>query len=223
MGLDALKAKRAAAEREKVDNWLTLKPNEDAEIVFLQELEDTADEYQVDEWTVNGNGKFATLVDTTDTEGGCYAAELRTRFFAHADTLGEKDKEEFLKNYKSKLNQKIYFNVAKVDEPDKTYVFGVGIGSLVVKQLIKDVEKKGGITGVVYEVSKGAERNSPWTISRGDDYEGTLTAKPVPIKTIARFIPLAEQPRYLAKLEPEVEREPVPASTVTKPAASSDW
>lgn len=229
MGLAELKAKREAEQARKAGtdrpevNWLRLNPGEKVEVRFLQELDDEfAEAYQVPEWTINGNGQFRTLVDTEDTEGECYAAEFRRKLQSLASSMSESERKAFYEKYGAKKHQKLYFNVEKVNEPGKTYAFAQSISGALVETLLEDQEEEGNITGNVYRLSKGPAKSDSWTARRlKADVEQT-DAQPYEISHLARFIPLADQRKYLEKLEPVVEDAPV----VSKPVAAdvdSDW
>jgi hypothetical protein len=229
MGLDALKQKREAAQKPKV-SWLKLAPNEKVEVVFLQELDDDfADVYQVEEWTVAGPGKgnFRTLVDTTESEGSCYANEVRAKIYSIADSIeDESERKQFLQDHRARKTQKIYFNVAKVDAPNVALAFGQSITGSLVETLLEDLADEETITGVVYQISKGATAQDSWTIRRKPkNLVPEVTAEPYDIKQLARFIPLADQPTYLEPVEPQIAGQASrPVETpVVEANPSSEW
>jgi hypothetical protein len=197
MGLDSLKKLRNS-EQERIASYdrvkterLKLEPNEKVEVVFLQELEETADTHTVREWAVNGNGKFRSLLDTTESEGGCYAAELQKKFREL-----NLDKTKFA----AKVGWKVYFSVVKVSEPDKPYFFAASATSALVETLLEDVADEGGITGVVYRISKGPSQSDSWTIRRTKTEVPNITAKPYEIKDLVIDIKL-ETPAQVAPVE----------------------
>jgi hypothetical protein len=221
MGLDSLRKLRAQ-EQERIASYdrvkterLVIKPGEKVEVVFLEELEETAETHTVREWAINGNGNFRSLLDTSDQEGGCLAAELQ-RKFRELDL----DKTKFA----AKVGWKVYFSVVKVGEPDKTYFFAQSATSSLVETLLEDVADEGGITGAVYRISKGASLSDSWTIRRTKNEVPTVTAKPYSIKDLVIDVKPEDQAKYLAAVMPEQFVAPVEKEASAAPVvADTEW
>jgi hypothetical protein len=229
MGLGTLKAKQQAAAEKAASfdrpeiKFLKVPQGQKVDVVFLEELEDVADTHCVEEWEVNGPGRgdYRTLLDTTEEEGACFAAELAKIY-----------REQGLNDegYTAKRKTKVYFNVVKVDEPKEVYVLALGLRTPVVTTLIEhaaspDDEGYGGITGVVYRISKGADQASSLIPERRPQGKvPTDLPEPIAIEHIVRKVALADQPKYLEKIMPpslvaQQTEAPAAAKEDSKPAS----
>lgn len=209
-GLAALKAKRQAdLERAEARNrpkaeWLTsvfTKPvnkggvGDEVELVFLQELDDSAKGYdekrglakvEIEHQGLGKEGFKKRASCTLETEGQCLPEERM--------------RADWENNKEMRQRTNLYINVAvNIDGQWKPFVLTRNFNSSFVDDLMDEAEDNGTITDAVYSVKKrGSDTTTTWKLKRlNSEVPDVSDLEVFDIEeTVLRHIPYAKQAEW---------------------------
>lgn len=223
--------KAEARDRPKAE-WFTSvfpkKTGDSVNVVFLQELDQGADNYDAEkgigfiEVEHHGPGKdgFKRRANCTlESEGQCYADERHSASYKTVD--------DYKGDWKQRSN--LYINVAvEIDGEWKPFVLSRNANSTFTEALIQEAIDEGSITNSVYRINKtGSGTKTQWLPKRLPKVEmpdvSGLQVFDIN-ETVLRHIPYEKQPEWYGDAAPVTQsNETESKSSAGDTSADADW